>query len=189
MNYQGQRVINPLTGKPIIVGGSTYNSLVAQGVNLSKAPKTTGVKRPIQRKKGGASNDIIDQVLAMGLYTPPPLEMQHHLAEAPWQEREYQKLMAHKGDSRGSPTRGWRLRAPQKGTERHNLLKKCGEKCFLGGDESFPICPGCDNYEGDCQCLIDCAGAEAAYIRARQWGHEDVAALSQRVLKEKCGRM
>jgi hypothetical protein len=43
------------------------------------------------------------------------------------------------------------------------MLKKCGRKCFLGPNKSFPICS-----RGTCR--INKKGVWAAYIRARQWG-------------------
>jgi uncharacterized protein YecT (DUF1311 family) len=43
------------------------------------------------------------------------------------------------------------------------MLKKCGKKCFLGPDKSFPICA-----KGTCK--VNDKGLNAAYVRAKQWG-------------------
>ena len=43
------------------------------------------------------------------------------------------------------------------------MLKKCGKKCFLGPDKSFPICA-----KGTCK--VNDKGLYAAYVRAKQWG-------------------
>jgi hypothetical protein len=42
------------------------------------------------------------------------------------------------------------------------MLKKCGQKCFLGPHKSFPIC-------AKNTCKINSKGVYAAYIRARQY--------------------
>ena len=57
---------------------------------------------------------------------------------------------------RGSRTRGWRALSPKPGTDRHYLYQKCGQKCFLGKGETFPICQRC--HKGKCNCRIDCRG-------------------------------
>ena len=59
-------------------------------------------------------------------------------------------------------SKGWAKQAP--GTrERKIMRKKCGSKCFLGPEISFPICP-----KGTCK--INSKGIYAAYVRARQYG-------------------
>ena len=182
-----KRIINPETGKAIIVGGPTYNDLVVRGIDLSNAMETTPVKRPI-REKLGAADELINQMLEMGMYIPKDLEEEVRLVKAPWQQRQLKKILANKEKGQGSPTRGWSLRAPQKGKERHTLMEKCGEKCFLREGEAFPICPSCDSYEGECQCQIDCSGLQSAYNRAREWKYTDVADLADQLLREKCGK-
>jgi hypothetical protein len=47
--------------------------------------------------------------------------------------------------------------------QRTKMLKKCGKKCFLGPNKSFPVC-----IKGTCK--ISKKGALAAYKRAKQWG-------------------
>ena len=62
------------------------------------------------------------------------------------------------------PSKGWsKMSPPEGGRERTIMLKKCGKKCFLGPNKSFPICAS-----GTCK--INKKGLMSAYIRARQWG-------------------
>ena len=62
---------------------------------------------------------------------------------------------------RGIATKGWSKQKP--GThERTMMLKKCGNKCFLGPNKSFPICK-------KNTCKISPQGVYSAYIRARQY--------------------
>ena len=55
---------------------------------------------------------------------------------------------------------GWSGRAP---TRRKKMMKRCGKKCFLGPNLSFPICA-----KGTCR--KNKRGIMSAYIRAKQWG-------------------
>ena len=57
---------------------------------------------------------------------------------------------------------GWRGKSPNK-TQRRKMMKKCGKKCFLGPNLSFPICA-----KGTCR--KNKRGIMSAYIRAKQWG-------------------
>ena len=69
------------------------------------------------------------------------------------------KTMKKKGKS---VTRGWSKKSP--GThERTIMMKKCGKKCFLGPNKSFPICN-----KGTCK--INSKGVYSAFIRAKEWG-------------------
>jgi hypothetical protein len=60
------------------------------------------------------------------------------------------------------PTKGWSKLKPNT-HDRTIMLKKCGKKCFLGPNKSFPICN-----KGTCK--INPKGVYSAYIRASQWG-------------------
>ena len=62
---------------------------------------------------------------------------------------------------RNNPVRGWKLENPGF-HERTVMLKKCGRKCFLGPNKSFPICK-------KNTCKISTRGVYAAYIRSRQY--------------------
>ena len=60
--------------------------------------------------------------------------------------------------NRGSPTKGWV--GPTR-RERTRMLSRCGKKCFLGPNKSFPICSR--------KCKINPKGVYSAYVRARQY--------------------
>ena len=58
-------------------------------------------------------------------------------------------------------TKGWSKQQP--GThQRTVMMKKCGKKCFLGPNKSFPICK-------KNTCKKSKKGILAAYIRAREY--------------------
>jgi hypothetical protein len=61
--------------------------------------------------------------------------------------------------NRGSPTKGWL--SPSR-RERTRMLSRCGKKCFLGPNKSFPIC-------SRNSCKINNRGLYSAYVRARQY--------------------
>ena len=62
---------------------------------------------------------------------------------------------------RGSYLRGWSKQQP--GThERTLMMQKCGKKCFLGPNNTFPICT-------KNTCRINKKGLHAAYSRAREY--------------------
>jgi len=58
-------------------------------------------------------------------------------------------------------TRGWKNEKPGY-HQRTVMLKKCGKKCFLGPNKSFPICK-------KNTCKVSSKGVYSAYIRARQY--------------------
>ena len=60
------------------------------------------------------------------------------------------------------PTKGWFNVSPNT-HERTLMLNKCGKRCFLGPNKSFPICS-----KGTCS--VNSKGVYSAYIRAKQWG-------------------
>ena len=79
-----------------------------------------------------------------------------------------------------SPFKGWSKRSPKKGSQREEMMKKCGKKCFLSpADKAFPVCP----YSKKPSCKVDRAGVLSAYVRARQWKHEAVASKASKMLK------
>jgi len=62
---------------------------------------------------------------------------------------------------RGTYIKGWSRQKP--GThQRTIMMKKCGKKCFLGPNKSFPIC-------SKNTCRINKKGVRSAYIRAREY--------------------
>jgi hypothetical protein len=66
-----------------------------------------------------------------------------------------------KNRGRGSATRGWKSEKPGY-HQKTVMLKKCGKKCFLGPNKSFPICK-------KNTCKISRKGLQSAYNRARQF--------------------
>ena len=62
---------------------------------------------------------------------------------------------------RNVPWKGWKEEKPGY-HQRTVMLKKCGKKCFLGPNKSFPICK-------KNTCKISKKGVYAAYVRSRQY--------------------
>lgn len=60
-----------------------------------------------------------------------------------------------------SVVRGWSQEQPNT-HQRTIMMNKCGKKCFLGPNKSFPICT-------KNTCKINKKGLYAAYIRAREY--------------------
>ena len=61
------------------------------------------------------------------------------------------------------PWKGWGKISPKTRKERKRIMRKCGSKCFLGPDLSFPVCTSKS-------CRINKKGVWAAYIRSKEWG-------------------
>jgi len=71
----------------------------------------------------------------------------------------------------------WGSKKPERVSERRELLKQCGKSCFMLPKElKFPVC----NKKAP-PCTYNKRGITAAYVRARQWGYEDVAAKVDRL--------
>jgi hypothetical protein len=62
---------------------------------------------------------------------------------------------------RGKYLKGWSKISPG-AHDRTVMLHKCGKKCFLGPNKTFPIC-------SKNTCKINKQGVYAAYIRAREY--------------------
>ena len=66
---------------------------------------------------------------------------------------------------KSSRTRGskksWSIQQPNT-HQRTVMMQKCGKKCFLGPNKSFPICT-------KNTCKINKKGVHAAYMRAREY--------------------
>ena len=75
---------------------------------------------------------------------------------------------------RGAYLKGWsRLKPSSK--QRTVMLKKCGKKCFLGPNKSFPICK-------KNTCKVSSKGLYAAYIRSRQYKHSNISRKANKML-------
>jgi len=131
--------------------------------------------------------DHIDAILSLPLYDIPTLEEVLSKTTQPFLRQRLEIMIADQKKARKSPTRGWSARSPQKGLPRHQLMDQCGKGCFLKTDtEGFPICPKCNLGNGNCVCAIDCGGVQAAKNRARQYGHDSIADLADKLLATKC---
>jgi len=60
--------------------------------------------------------------------------------------------------------------------ERTLMAKRCGKKCFLGPNQTFPICTRRT-------CTVNPRGVQAAYNRARQFKHTRVAKKAKALLR------
>jgi len=78
-------------------------------------------------------------------------------------------------NGRGSATRGWKYLRPGY-HERTVMLKRCGKKCFLGPKKSFPICK-------KNTCKVSVKGLHAAYIRARQYKHQNISRKARKMIQ------
>jgi hypothetical protein len=74
-----------------------------------------------------------------------------------------------------SVTRGWKKQKPSV-HERTVMLQKCGKKCFLGPNKSFPICTRRT-------CRVNPRGVHSAFSRARQWKYTAVAKKAKAMLQ------
>ena len=75
---------------------------------------------------------------------------------------------------RNVPWKGWKNEAP--GThQRTVMLRKCGKKCFLGPNKSYPICK-------KNTCKISRKGVYAAYIRSRQYHKKSISMRAKKLL-------
>lgn len=61
--------------------------------------------------------------------------------------------------------------------QRTIMLKRCGKKCFLRSKKRFPICK-------KNTCKISRQGVQAAYIRAKQFGHSSIARKAKTLLRK-----
>ena len=79
---------------------------------------------------------------------------------------------------RGAATRGWKKEQPSR-HQRTVMLNKCGKKCFLGPNKSFPICK-------KNTCKVSSKGVYSAYIRAREYR---TRGQKYRTISKKANRM
>ena len=86
--------------------------------------------------------------------------------------RKYTRKQSPK--KRRNVLRGWKKEKPGF-HEKTVMLKKCGQKCFLGTKKRFPICK-------KNTCRISRKGLHAAYTRARQYKHNDIASKAYHML-------
>lgn len=73
------------------------------------------------------------------------------------------------------PWAGWKNEKPSY-HQRTVMSQKCGKKCFLGPNKSFPICK-------KNTCKRSKKGIYAAYVRAREYKHNKIASRAKKMLK------
>ena len=76
--------------------------------------------------------------------------------------------------TRRNVTRGWKNEKPSY-HQRTTMLTRCGRKCFLGPEKSFPICK-------KNTCKISTNGVYSAYIRAQQYHHKNISRKAKKML-------
>jgi hypothetical protein len=77
-------------------------------------------------------------------------------------------------NGRGSATRGWKNQKPST-HQRIVMLKRCGRKCFLGPNKSYPICT-------KNTCKVNTKGLYSAFIRSRQYHRGNISKRAYRML-------
>ena len=87
---------------------------------------------------------------------------------------KYKYTRTHRSKGGDSVTRGWKKEKPST-HQRTIMFEKCGKKCFLGPNKSFPICK-------KNTCKISSKGVYAAYIRARQYKRHNISRKANRIL-------
>ncbi len=189
-------VESPKTGRPIRVGGETYEKLKTSSVTMAaKLKKAKKVSAPANASKVPRTMPAGTRVSAahMKAIRALPVAKKRTVAQSqkdkqpPYLRRKLSVQRGRQGDARGAPTRGWAADAPKTGTQRHKLKAACGNTCFLApGQEKFPICRKCGTKT--CSCAIDCRGVLAARIRARQYGNRypGLSSAAEKIQAEKC---
>ena len=74
---------------------------------------------------------------------------------------KYKIRKTRRGNRGNVPWRHWIMDKPSY-HEKTVMMEKCGKKCFLGPNRTFPICR-------KNTCKIDRRGVYAAYVRAREY--------------------
>lgn len=81
------------------------------------------------------------------------------------------------------PWKGWSKQSPST-HQRTVMMYRCGKKCFLGANKSFPICT-------KNTCRRNKKGVYAAYVRAREYSsitksqkYKKIASRAARLLKK-----
>lgn len=78
--------------------------------------------------------------------------------------------------TRRNVTRGWKNEKPGY-KQRTQMMKKCGKKCFLGPNKTYPICK-------KNTCKISKKGVYSAYIRARQYHRKTISQKAKNILSK-----
>ena len=82
----------------------------------------------------------------------------------------YNKTKTHKN----LPWKGWKKEKPTT-HQKTIMMQKCGKKCFLGPNNSFPICK-------KNTCKRSRKGVYAAYVRSQQYHKKKISKKAKRML-------
>ena len=162
-----------------------YDLPMSPRLNSPKQSRQT--KLPSPHLNSSRKSENVEDLLGMKIAKIPTLEETLATTKQPARRAKLERMIDEERsqEGRGIKTRGWAARSPTRGKERHQLHSDCGDKCFLlPGEEKFPICASPRTSGGSSNCEVDCNGLEAALIRARQWGYDDVAKKAAALLKE-----
>lgn len=195
--YKSENKFPPLNGNVAIKIEDNTSPNISPSKFIPSSPKISlsslpalKISSPLSVLKESTNDKHLEEILSMPFYDIPTLEETLKNTTQPGKRAKIEEMINEKRylEGRGIKTRGWISRSPQKGSERHQLKSECGDKCFLLPEsEKFPICASPKLNEGKSVCAIDCGGVNAALIRARQWGYDDVAAKAEIIL-EKCNQ-
>jgi len=166
---------SPKTGRWITVRGQAYADLMGTKYE-TKAKKARRVKKPEPGTKTSHQRGRVTKAKDVRLRRAQPNALETSLASVPKSRKARRRVLksqiARQGEGRGGRTRGWAAAAPQRGRERHELMRDCGSSCFLKPEtEGFPICAALREGHG---CKVDCRGITSAKVRAGQWKYPDV---------------
>jgi len=179
------RPISSLPLPPVVLSPRTNKQYPSERVNLSLVSVPT-----YKVWEGMNPSNHVDSILSLPVYDIPSLEKVLENTRQPYLQKKLKTMIETQKEKehRGSSTRGWSARAPQKGKDRNQLMDECGDMCFLRPEnKGFPICPKCQlGPAGKCQCEIDCGAVQAAKNRAAQWGYTDIESKADKILQKKC---
>lgn len=177
-------VINPETKHHLKVGGELYEKLKLKHHLDQQTPFSKPV--PVRKHVAPVAPQLLEQMREMKVQQRLLSQTLEQPNLQPAKLKHLKQVLQKAEQGRGRPVRGWGAESPSKGSQRHQLKEKCGNKCFLIPEsEGFPICPKC--LEGKCTCAIDCRGLTAAKARAHKFKYENLYEAIDRLHKEKCG--
>ena len=165
----------------------TLPSTIMQNVeteeNYIRAQRARGKQVPIRNPLQFSSSTRNPYSLSPGVAKKNPLAKTYNSLPKSRKSKIKEVRDLDPEDGRGSPTRGWGGRNPQRGKERNELMEECGKMCFLKPEsKGYPVCAALRTGQG---CNYDCGGLQAAYNRARQRGEQKIATRAQRLLNQK----
>lgn len=92
-------------------------------------------------------------------------------------KRRTKPTLRKKTSKRGKnvPWRGWKKEKPSY-RQRSMMLAKCGKRCFLGPNKSYPVCK-------KHTCKVSKKGVYAAYVRSRQFHKRKISQKAKKMLR------